>query len=237
VKNLFFIVTVFLFLGISACSQNPKQTGEGPKEKNFNIKSLAKGDIDGVIDIHVREARRLLRGLMIKLYKRNPRELKRFKGMTVQENIIRVFDLKHDWNFPELDKKKGVDAIRLTFEENYNGDRVFSLIVGLTSMLMAAYEYKTDFYLLDTIDEQKLYNSARNIEIVVWKLGHDVNTNGELFLYTNSLSGEPVNLSYERLFGKLMATQDNLALVIADKNNRVIKNVIQKMATAVFLPI
>ena len=157
--------------------------------------------------------------------------------MTVQENIIRVFDLKHDWNFPELDKKKGVNAIRLTFEENYNGDRVFSLIVGLTSMLMAAYEYKTDFYLLDTIDEQKLYNSARNIEIVVWKLGHDVNTNGELFLYTNSLSGEPVNLSYERLFGKLIATQDNLALVIADKNNRVIKNVIQKMATAIFLPI
>ncbi len=104
-------------------------------------------------------------------------------------------------------------------------------------MVMAAYEYKTDFYLLDTVDEQKLYNSARNIEIAVWKLGHDVNTNGELFLYTNSLSGEPVNLSYERLFGKLIATQDNLALVIADKNNRVIKNVIQKMATAVFLPI
>jgi len=237
VKSLFFIVTVFLLLGISACSQNPKQTGEGPKEKNFNIKSLAKGDIDGVIDIHVREVRRLLRELMIKFYKRNPRELKRFKGMTAQENIIRVFDLKHDWYFPELENKRGVDAIRLTFDENYSGDRVFSLIVGLTSMVMAAYEYKTDFYLLDTVDEQKLYNSARNIEIAVWKLGHDVDINGELYLYSNSLPGEPVNLSYERLFGKLIATQDNLAIVIADKNNRVIKKVIQTMATAVFLPI
>jgi hypothetical protein len=237
VKNLFFIVTVFFLLGISACGQNTKKTDEEPREKDFNIKSLAKSDIDGVIDIHVREVRRLLRELMIKLYKRNPRELKRFKGMTVQENIIRVFDLEHDWNFPELDKKKGVDAIRLTFDENYSGDRVFSLIVGLTSMVMAAYEYKTDFYLLDTIEEQKLYNSARNIEITLWKLSHDVDTNGELFLYTNSLSGEPVNLSYERLFGKLIATQDNLAIIIADQNNRVIKNVIQKMATAVFLPI
>ena len=67
------------------------------------------------------------------------------------------------------------------------------------------------------------FNSARNIEITLWKLSHDVDTNGELFLYTNSLSGEPVNLSYERLFGKLIATQDNLAIIIADKNNRVIK--------------
>ena len=104
-------------------------------------------------------------------------------------------------------------------------------------MLMSSYEYKTEFYLLDSLDGQKLYNSARNIEITAWKLGHDVDTNGELFLYTNSLPGEPVNLSYERIFGKLIATQDNLALIIADKNNRTIKKVIQSMASAIFLPI
>ena len=45
------------------------------------------------------------------------------------------------------------------------------------------------------------------------------------------------NLSYERLFGKLIATQDNMAIIIADKNKRTIKTVIQKMATAIFLPI
>ena len=145
-RILFIIGTILFFTSISACIQNPKQTGDGPKEKSFSIKSLAKSDIDGVIDIHVREARRLLRELTIKLYKRNPRELKRFSGMTVEENIIRIFDLEHDWKFSELDSKKGVEAIRLTFDERYTGDRVFSLIVGLTSMIMASYEYKTEFY-------------------------------------------------------------------------------------------
>ncbi len=236
-KNHILIILITFFLAISACSQNQSRADNGPSEKKFNIKSLAKSDIDGVIDIHVQEARSLLKELMIKLYKRNPRELKHSRDMTVKENLIRIFDLEHDWKFPELNNKKSVDAIRLTFDDNYTGDRVFSLIVGLTSMVMASYEYRTDFYMLNSINEQKLYNSARNIEIAVWKLGNNYRADGELYLYTNSLPGEPVNLSYERLFGKLIATQDNLAQVIADKNNRVIKKVIQRMATAVFLPI
>ena len=61
--------------------------------------------------------------------------------------------------------------------------------------------------------------------------------NGELYLYTNSLPGEVPNLSYERLLGKLIATQDSIAIIIAGKTNRAIKTVIQTMATAVFLPI
>ncbi len=238
-KNSYFAVyfLYLFFLVISACSQNPNRQGEGPGEKKFNVKSLAKSDIDTILDIHVQEVRSHLQELMIKLYKRNPRELKRSDYKTIKENIIRVFDLEHDWNFPELEGKKGVDAIQLTFDNIFEGDRVFSFIVGLTSMLMASYEYKTEFYLFDTVDPQKLYNSARNIEIAVWKLGHDMDTNGALYLYSNSLPGEVTNLSYERLFGKLIATQDMIAIIIADKTNRVIKKVFQTMATAVFFPI
>lgn len=236
-KGIYFCLCLFLIIGNNACSQNTRHSKAGPEEKEFSIKSLAKSDIDGVVDIHVREVRRLLRQLTIKLYKRNPRQLVLFEGMTVKENMIRIFDLEHDWKFSELQNKKSIDAIRLVFDENYKGDRVFALIVGLTSMLMASYENKTDFYVLDSLDGQKLYNSARNLELTVWKLSNDVDSNGELFLYTNSLPGEPVNLSYERIFGKLIATQDNLALVIADKNNRTIKKVIQSMASAIFLPI
>ncbi|MEE9552055.1 MAG: hypothetical protein V3V89_03325 [Gammaproteobacteria bacterium] len=222
---------------ISACGHSQNRQGEGPGEKKFNIKSLAKSDIDTILDIHVQEARNHLQELMIKLYKRNPRELKKSKYKTARENIVRVFDLEHEWNFPELEGKKGADAIQLAFDNSFEGDRVFSFIVGLTSMLMASYEYKTEFYLFDTVDPQKLYNSARNIEIAVWKIEHDMDMNGELFLYSNSLPGEVTNLSYERLFGKLIATQDMIAIIIADKTNRVIKKVFQSMATAVFFPI
>jgi hypothetical protein len=71
----------------------------------------------------------------------------------------------------------------------------------------------------------------------VWKLENNVDSKGELFLYSNSLPGEPANLSYERLFGKIIATQDTMAIIIADRTNRGIRKVIQQMATAVFLPI
>lgn len=231
------VILFFLFISIVSCGQNPGRSGEGLKKKNFDIKSIAKSDIDIVLDIHVIEAREYLRELMSKLYKRNPKELMKSEYQIEQENIIRLFDLNHDWNFTELGGKKGVDAIYLTFDNTYSGDRVFSFITGLTSMVMASYEFNTDFYLFDSVDPQKLYNSARNIEIAVWKLEHNLDMQGELFLLSNSLPGEVVNLSFERLFGKLIATQDNIAIIIAGKTNRVIKEVIQRMATAVFLPI
>lgn len=219
----------------SACSQHSARN-EGPEKRNFSIKSLAKTDIDSVLEIHVREMRQYMGNLMVKLYRRNPRELKKSRYPDIRKNIDRVFNQTHSWKFEELDHKKGVEAIYLTFDESYQGDRVFSFIVGLASMVMSSYEYKRRFYMLDTVDPQKLYNSARNIEIAVWKLEHDTDSGGEPFLYSNSLPGEPENLSYERLFGKMIATQDNIAIIMADKTNRGIKKVIQQMATAVFLP-
>jgi hypothetical protein len=221
---------------INSCSQNTSRD-DGPKKSKFNIKSLAKTDIDGVLDIHVSEARAYLRELMVKLYKRNPRELHKSKYQDINKNVARVFDYVHNWKFEELENLKGVDAIYLTFNEEFNGDRVFAFIVGLTSMVMKSYGDKADFYILDSVYPQKLYNSARNIEIAVWKLEHNKDSNSELFLYSNSLPGEPVNISYERLFGKLIAVQDTIAIIIENKTNRTIKKALQTMATAVFLPI
>jgi len=209
-----------------------------PVEEGTGISQIAKSDIDNVLDVHILESRKLLRELMIKLYKRNPREIKKSDLKLPEEHIVRLFDLEHTWDFPELEGKYDVDLIRLTFIEEYQGDRVFSFIAGLMSMIMKSYNYKSEFYMFDSVDPQKLYNCARNLEVAVWKLGHDVDLNGELLLYSNSLPGENVvNLSYERLFGKLIATQDNIATIIAGKKNRTIKTVIQRMATAIFLPI
>ncbi len=45
------------------------------------------------------------------------------------------------------------------------------------------------------------------------------------------------NLSFEREFGKLIAYQDTLALVMAQRTNRTIRRFSQALATAVFLPL
>ncbi len=209
-----------------------------PVEEGTGISQIAKSDIDNVLDIHIQESQKLLRELMIKLYKRNPRELKKSQLKLPEEHLVRLFDLEHTWDFPELEGKYDVGLINLTFNKDYQGDRVFAFVAGLMSMIMKSYNYKSEFYMFDTVEPQKLYNCARNIEIAVWKLSNNTDSNGEPFLYSNSLPGEEVtNISYERLFGKLISTQDNITTIMAGKNNRTVKAVIQKMATAVFLPI
>ena len=231
-----FLQIFLLVLFSGACSRESKPD-QDPAETEFSAQSLAKGDIDNVLDIYVHEVRQLLRELMVKLYKRNPKQLKKSPFNDIDKNVSRVFDKHHDWSFKQLDYKESVDAIKMTFDDTYHGDRVFSFIVGLSSMLMASYGDRTDFYMLDDVDAQALYNSARNIEIAVWKLSNNRDKHGELFLYSNSLPGEETYLSYERLFGKLIANQDTIAIIMQSKNKRLIKKVFQKMATAVFLPI
>ena len=43
----------------------------------------------------------------------------------------------------------------LAFREDYGGDRVAALMLGLLTMADAAFEYKEEFFLLDSLDEQK----------------------------------------------------------------------------------
>ena len=141
--------------------------GDGRGGEASSPDTLVKTDMGRVLEIHVAETREYLRELMIKLYKRDPRELKKSPYKTIDENLVRLFDTKHDWDFPGLDGKEGIDAARLIFADDYQGDRVFSFVAGLTSMVMNAYNNKTEFYLLQSVNPQNLYNSTRNMEIAV----------------------------------------------------------------------
>ena len=68
-----------------------------PIKQETGVTQIAKTDIDNVLDIHILESRKLLRELMLKLYKRNPRELKKSKLKLPEEHIVRLFDLEHTW--------------------------------------------------------------------------------------------------------------------------------------------
>jgi hypothetical protein len=128
-------------------------------------------------------------------------------------------------------------AAGLAFREEYGGDRVLALMAGLLMMVYAAFEDTDDFYILDDLNEQKLYNCARNLEIAMWKLGSAKLPNGELMLLSNELDPANRNLSFEREFGRITGLLDFLAKVVADKHGRIISRVAQSMATAIFLPV
>jgi len=147
-----------------------------------------------------------------------------------------VFDRSQAWRFPELDYARGIDALYLAFKPEFGGDRVFAFTVGLASMIYEAYGGKDEFYFVDTVEPQPIYNAARNVEIAVWKLSNARDASGQLFLLSNDSGGDPPNLSFEREFGKLIAHQDVLARILAQRENRTLRRIVQQLPT-VFLPI
>lgn len=226
-------VAAALVLAACATGGEPSSVRSGP----FQLQQVAKSDIDDVAEVHVEAVIADLRALMTKLYRRNPREWRETGKPSLEWAVAQLFDTDFAWTFPELEDKRGTDLIHLAFEDDYEGDRVLAFVAGLLSMIHASYGGRTEFYVTDTLDPQKLYNSARNVEIAVWKLSNDRDARGAPYLLSNSLADEEPNLSFERLFGKVIARQDAMAKIVAGRTNRTIKHVIQRMLGAVFLPI
>jgi hypothetical protein len=208
-----------------------------PKEAAFRGSDLLKSDIDAVAEVHLQESIASARLLMEKLYRRNPRELRKSGAATPEAAVTRAFDPRHRWRFPELSNLQGIEALQLAFRPDFTGDRVLAFGVGLGSMITRAYDHKTQFYLTDSLDAQRLYNAARNVEIAAWKLANGQGPDGAPLLRSNDMSTTVPNLSFEREVGKLIAYQDTLALVMAQRTNRTIRRFSQGLATAVFLPL
>ena len=226
-------LTILIFaLFLSACSTTTPQNSD-KNQAESEIGYLAKSDIDTVADIHLRQIDKYLKRLAYKLYRRNPRHC---VGGTpkIEQCVERLFKIKKNATLSSI---KAIKNIKLSLNEEFTGDRVANFTSGLRSMIHSAYSNKTEFFFFDELDPQKLYNSARNIEIAVWRLSNFKDSKGQLLLITNSMDTGVANLSFERLFGKLVATQDTMANIIAESSRRRIKNIIQRLATAVFLPI
>ena len=230
---------------LCACAPNPTYPpaapGAGkrppPSERDFRAADLAKSDIDLVVEVNARESLASARVIMEKLYRRNPREWRKGDSPSMDVALARAFDPRSKFLFTELGSARGAEAIVLALKSEYSGDRVFAFGVGLASMVLLAYNGKTEFYITDTLDPQKLYNSARNIEIAAWKLANARDARGELLILSNEIAGDVRNLSFEREFGKMIGYQDVMAQIAAQRTNRLIRRVVQSLATAVFLPI
>lgn len=229
-------VVAALLIGVVAGCQTAPEPGQAVKPRQFGLGDIAKGDIDLVAEISVQQSLAYLRELARKLYVRNPRELQRGGDRTRSEALQALFGPARPAHLPELQGLRSDKAINLAFDDGFAGDRVAAFIEGMRSMLLDAYGGKREFYLYDSLDPQRLHYLARNFEIAFWKLAHDRDARGGLFLLSDSLAGSG-DLSYARLAGKLIGLQDHLAQVVADKTNRQIKNVIQAVASAVFFPI
>lgn len=227
-----------LFLGACATPAQVEKKAVPERGDRSTINQLGKGDFDRMADVELEENTQSLRTLMLKLYKRNPNQLSKSTPESADKMVAWVFEggAQHQWQFKEISNKQDADAIFLAFDATYEGDRVLPFIVGLHTMLAKAHGNKTEFYLTDSLDPQRLYNVARNIEIAAWKLSTARGADGKLYLMTNEMNGKQDNLSFEREFGKIIGRTDLYAIALAEKSQRIISRVMQSLATAVFLP-
>jgi hypothetical protein len=220
------LLSLITISSLQSCSPRP-----------YRLQYIAKTDTDIVADAHLQGINTLMIELLAKLYKRNPDQLAKSNKFSIDQRISQIFDRPGALRFHEIGRKEGAEALNLCFDDQFSGDRVFALMAGLVGMIRKAYNEKTEFYVTDSLDQQKLYNSARNIEILVWRLGNKRTPEGRPYILTNGVENGIRNLSFERLFGKMIAVQDMLARIMEDRSNRAINQVAITVAKSAFLPV
>jgi hypothetical protein len=227
-------LAVLLALALAGCAT--RMAKDGSTTTTVDVKYLAKTEVDRIADTVRADVTAGLLLIADKLYRRNPREWKK-ASMASREAAVERLRLRQYRSFPELGGARERQAATLAFTEGYQGDRVAALVFGLLTMTDAAFAHKSDFYILDALDEKKLYNSARNMEVAVWKLGNDRNAAGEAFLVSNELDPNNRNISFEREFGRQIGLLDLMANVVADRSGRTLSRATQSVATMIFLPV
>jgi hypothetical protein len=134
-----------------ACSANPRsrpprrtrESGRPPSEATSAHSDLAKSDIDLVTETNARESLASARLVMEKLYRRNPRELRKGTSPTMDAALARAFDPATNSASPSsaTSAARTRSFLRST---GLRGDRVFAFGVGLASMVFLSYGGKTD---------------------------------------------------------------------------------------------
>ena len=219
------IITLFiLIIFLTSCQKNV-------------FLNITKTDIDIVSEIHVTNAKEYIEELIIKLYKLNPIYIqKNEKFNKVSEVIIDIFK-ETDVNKVDRTGKININYILKGFKKDFNGDRIYYISKGLYGMINASYNYKDKFFLTDPkLNPEKLMNTAINVETLVWRLSN-TKKNGEILIKTNNIEGDKINLSFERLFGKLINNQENMSRIISSQQGRAIQKVAKRIVSTIFLPI
>jgi hypothetical protein len=205
-----------------------------PVKAPDEVRNLAKSDTAFFVEAVREQIDGGLRELLVKLYKRNPVQLP--DGMQV---ATRVEQLKAPrLNLQEFGNPQPDALIRLAFDDQFSGDRVYAFVAGLQSMVNHAFDHRREFLLLDDLPTaQFIYNSARNVETAAYLLRTRVTDAGQPVIYADGVSSDVLNASYSQLLGQLIGVQDTLAMTLAKKDQRTLNAVARGVASTLFLPV
>lgn len=227
--TLFFVGTA-----LAGCAATPAPRGE-VKGKSAGGGEMVQSDTNRIATIGMRDNLDSLYLLMEKLYRRNPAEWKK-TAASREESVKRVREaIEHGLPWSGLRGKRDIKALSLALAPEFSDDRVAAFIYSCADMIIAAHDGKTEFFLLDSLDAQHIYNAARNIEVAVWLMGSRRNAMGKVLLLSDDIGGAGRNLSFEREFGKIVGRLDLLAEFVTEKYRRAGINYVQNLLGGSFL--
>ena len=227
-------------VGCGLLTPTPTPHGE-VKTADTTPLELGQSDVNRLATLGMRDNLESLTRLMDKLYRRNPAEWRKTSAVGREDAMAQVraaIDKREPW--PTLQGKRDVAAMALALSPDFRGDRVAALIYATADMLVTAHGGKTEFYLIDGLDAQHLYNAARNMEIAAWMLAQRRNAAGQPLLLADEISAQERNLSFEREFGKVIGRLDLLAELVTEKYRRAAISYVQNLvggSLLQFLPV
>jgi len=226
------LVLVFVVLAVGCISRDVPE----------GVKSLAKSDVDYVLDKHLHGTEDLLLALMKELYRLNPEHLAKTPNATVASRTAMLLPNRSydELRFDEINGHRGSNAIRIALHPRYTGDRVFALMVGLVSQMRVAYNDQLEFFMFDRIQSENLSTFSTNLEVVGLTLKRKRGTDGKLLLRyesdpdPNVRTLQPPNALQilERMVGQLHV----LMSIEADKKRRATGSA-TRTATMLLLPL
>ena len=211
---------------LAACSASIKAPPE--------LRNLAKSDTAFFVEAVRTELDQSLQLLLVKLYRRNPVQLPSKASI---ESRIDQLEAERV-NVEEFGMTEQEQLVRLAFADKFNGDRVFAFVSGLQSMVNEAFDYRREYFLLDSLPRaQFVYNSARNIETAAYLLRTQRDLDGQPFLHADGVQDGILNASYSQLMGQMIGLQDALASTLSHKDQRTLNAVTRGVASTIFLPV
>ncbi|MFT3779084.1 MAG: hypothetical protein QM772_12535 [Ottowia sp.] len=206
----------------------------------FGTAELIQSEGNRITQQAMQANRRSLLLLADKLYRRNPAEWR--KSAATREAALMQVEaaLLSGQPWAPLAGRRDVAALSLALAPEFGGDRVAAFIVACHDTIVAAHGGKREFYYLDGVDPQHVYNAARNMEIALWILNTRRTPAGQPLLLANEIGPDSRNLGFEREFGKIIGRLDLLASYLTERYRRAVISYVQSVVAApllAFLPV
>ncbi len=194
------------------------------------LKQLGKFELDAVGDTMIKDLEAQAAQISRMLYEMNPGELQK-SSVGLPARLRQIVEHPLSISYRELENKQGIDAIKLALDPAFPNDRVFALMAGISGMTRLAFNGRRELFVPDTLDPQKLYNAARNLEFLDRRLRKKVA--GKTLLNLGSKRGTG---SFDWHLAKAATILDLASKIVEDRGSRTLRITTHAAATAL-LPI